>query len=77
MSPRIRPRPGARYRLRVSEIADGDEAEVYDEEGDAYVAGVASLSGTRIDALVDHDGPELLRHRLVTYIKESVENPQS
>lgn len=72
MSPRLQPHRRARYRLRITEIADGDQRDVYDEEGEAYVAGVASLDGTRINALVDHDGPDLLRTQLVDYITESV-----
>ena len=75
MSPRIRPRPGARYRVRITEIADGDQLDIYDEEGDAYIAGVATLEGTRINALVDHNGPDLLRSQLLDYITESVDNP--
>lgn len=75
MSPRVSPRPGARYRVRVTEVVDGESTDFYDEVGDAYVVAVASLEGTRIDALVDHEGSELLQGKLLEYITESVTNP--
>ncbi len=82
MTPRIQPRPGARYRVVVTEIIDdGDAADdyvddvVFDHTGDAYVVGVATLSGTRIDAPVDHDGDQFLRERLTVYITNAVLEP--
>lgn len=75
MSPRLSPRPGARYRVRVSEVVEGQSTEFYDEVGDAYVVAVASLEGTRINGLVDHEGSELLQQKLLEYITDSVTNP--
>jgi hypothetical protein len=75
MSPRVSPRPGARYRVRVSEVVDGESTDFYDEEGDAYVVAVAKLEGTRIDALVDREGTDMLQRKLLEYITESVTNP--
>ena len=84
MTPRVRPRPGVRYRVVVTEITaeddvnDGDDYiddVVFDHTGDAFVVGVASMSGTRIDASVDHDGNEFLRERLTVYITNAVLEP--
>ena len=77
MTPRIRPRPGVRYRVIVTETIDADDdAEVvFDHTGDAYVVGVATMTGTRIDAPVDHDGDQFLRERLTIYITNAVLEP--
>ena len=84
MTPRVRPRPGVRYRVVVTEtttdedVDDGDDYiddVVFDHTGDAFVVGVASLSGTRIDASVDHDGNQFLRERLTAHITNAVLEP--
>ena len=79
MTPRTRPRPTARYRVVVTETtttSDDDDAEVvFDHTGDAYVVGVATITGTRIDAPVDHDGDQFLRERLTVYITNAVLEP--
>ena len=76
MTPRLVRRPGTRYRLVVTEITpDGDHDITYDHTGDAYIAGVATLRGTRITADTDHDGDPILQHRLAAYITEAVHNP--
>jgi hypothetical protein len=73
VSPRVGPRPaGLRYRVVVTEINDDGAEVTYDHTGHAYIAGVATLTGTRIDAPVDHDGDQLLRQRLVAYITNAV-----
>lgn len=48
---------------------------VFDHTGDAYVVGVATLTGTRIDARVDHDGDQFLRERLTVYVTNAVLEP--
>jgi hypothetical protein len=63
-----------RYRVIVTEETDDAEV-VFDHTGDAFVAGVATLTGTRIDAPVDHDGDQHLRERLVVYITNAVHQP--
>jgi hypothetical protein len=78
VTPRTRPRPTARYRVVVTETttSDDDDAEVvFDHTGDAYVVGVATITGTRIDAPVDHDGDQFLRERLTVYITNAVLEP--
>ena len=84
MTPRIRPRPGVRYHVVVTEVPaedavdDGDDYlddVVFDHTGDAFVVGVATLTGTRIDASVDHDGDQFLRERLTVYITNAVLEP--
>ena len=83
MTPRIRPRPGVRYRVVVTEtIDDVDDTDdefddvVFDHTGDAFVVGVANLSGTRITAEVNHDGDQFLRERLTVYITNTVLDPE-
>ena len=82
MTPRIRPRPGVRYRVVVTEtIDDVDDTDddlddvVFDHTGDAFVVGVATMSGTRITAEVNHDGDQFLRERLTVYITNAVLEP--
>lgn len=83
MTPRIRPRPGVRYRVVVTgeSIDDVDDTDddlddvVFDHTGDAFVVGVAALSGTRITAEVNHDGDQFLRERLTVYITNAVLEP--
>ena len=82
MTPRIRPRPGVRSRVVVTEITDGDAGDddyiddvVCDHTGDAFVVGVATVSGTRITAEVNHDGDPFLRERLTVYITNAVLEP--
>ena len=88
MTPRIRPRPGVRYRVVVTEITDDpdhlddrddyvDDVDdvVFDHTGDAFVVGVATVSGTRITAEVNHDGDQFLRERLTVYITNAVLEP--
>ena len=81
MTPRIRPRPGVRYRVVVTEHTDADNTDdefddvVFDHTGDAFVVGVANLSGTRITAEVNHDGDQFLRERLTVYITNAVLEP--
>ena len=73
MSPRIGPRPAdVRYQVVVTEISHEGTREVLNETGDAYIAGVATLTGNRIDAPVNHDGEQILREHLVAYIAASV-----
>lgn len=73
MSPRVGPRPaGLRYRVVITEISDEGTREAFDETGDAYIVGVATLTGNRIDAPVDHDGPQPLQERLVAYLADAV-----
>jgi len=83
VTPRIRPRPGVRYRVVVTEtIDDVDDTDdefddvVFDHTGDAFVVGVANLSGTRITAEVNHDGDQFLRERLTVYITNTVLDPE-
>lgn len=63
-----------RYRVQVTQIRpDGTEVEFgFDETGDAYAVSVATLTGNRINALTDHDGPQFLQERLVAYIADVV-----
>lgn len=84
MTPRIRPRPGVRYHVVVTEIPADDEVDgddeylddvVFDHTGDAFVVGVATVSGTRITAEVNHDGDQFLRERLTAYITNAVLEP--
>lgn len=76
MSPRLVRRPGTRYRVVVTEITpDGDHDIAYNHTGDAYIAGVATLRGTRITADTDHDGDPHLQRRLAAYITDAVHNP--
>ena len=83
MTPRIRPRPGVRYHVVVTEITDDADngrddyidAVVFDHTGDAFVVGVATVSGTRITAEVNHDGDRFLRERLTVYITNAVLEP--
>jgi hypothetical protein len=84
VTPRIRPRPGVRYHVVVTEVPADDDVDdtddyiddvVFDHTGDAFVVGIASLSGTRIDASVDHDGDQFLRERLTVYITNAVLEP--
>jgi hypothetical protein len=84
VTPRIRPRPGVRYHVVVTEVLADDDVDdtddyiddvVFDHTGDAFVVGIASLSGTRIDASVDHDGDQFLRERLTVYITNAVLEP--
>ena len=88
MTPRIQPRPGICYRVVVTEITDDpDHADddrddyiddvVFDHTGDAFVVGVATVSGNRITAPVDHDGDQFLRERLTVYITNAVLEPRS
>jgi hypothetical protein len=57
----------------VTEETDNDAEVVFDHTGDAFVAGMATLTG--IDAPVDHDGDQHLRERLVVYITNTVHRP--
>jgi hypothetical protein len=60
------------------DVDDGDDYiddVVFDHTGDAYVVGVATMTGTRIDASVDHDGNQFLRERLTVYITNAVLEP--
>jgi len=76
MSPRAGgPLPHGHYRVVVSETSGQEPEVIFDEQGDAFICGVASLTTTRIDATTDHDGPHLLQHRLVDYITDAVDNP--
>ena len=84
MTPRIRPRPGVRYHVVVTEIPTDDEVNdsgdyiddvVFDHTGDAFVVGVAAMSDTRITAEVNHDGDQFLRERLTAYITNAVLEP--
>ena len=76
MSPRVHRRPCTRYRVVVTEISrDGEHDVTYDHTGHAYIAGAATLRGTRITADTDHDGDTFLQHRLVDYITDAVHNP--
>ena len=69
MSPRAGgPLPHGRYRVVVTETSRQEPEVIFDEQGDAFLAGVASLTATRIDATTDHDGPHLLQDLLVDYI---------
>lgn len=77
MSPRAGgPLPGARYRVIVTEISPDDSHVIYHAEGDAFIAGVAALTGARITATTDHDGPALLQERLLGYLTDAVEHPR-
>ena len=71
-APPRRPLPRHRHRnhrrRRYAEV-------VFDHTGDAYVVGVATMTGTRIDAPVDHDGDQFLRERLTVYITNAVLEP--
>lgn len=71
MSPRITPRPGARYHVVVTEISDHESHVVFDHTGDAYIAAVAIRQQNRITGNVDHDGNKDLRRRLVNYINDA------
>ncbi|MHB1533445.1 MAG: hypothetical protein ACYC1D_02340 [Acidimicrobiales bacterium] len=76
MSPRAGgPLPQGRYRIVVTETSGQAPEVIFDEQGDAFIAGVASLTGTRINATTDHDGLPVLQHRLVDYITDAVEHP--
>lgn len=76
MSPRVGPRPpGLRYRVVVTELHEHQQQVVMEATGDAFVAGVATLTGTRITADVDHDGPVVLRERLVAYLTSAILEP--
>lgn len=85
MTPRIRPRPGVRYHVVVTEVPTDDEANdgddeylddvVFDHTGDAFVVGVATVSDNRITAEVNHDGDHFLRERLTAYITNAVLEP--
>lgn len=85
MTPRIRPRPGVRYRVVVTETTTDEDVDdtdddlfddvMFDHTGDAFVVGVATLSGTRITAEVNHDGDQFLRERLTVYITNAVLEP--
>ena len=48
---------------------------VFDHIGDAFVVGVATVSGNRITAEVNHDGDPFLRERLTAYITNAVLEP--
>jgi hypothetical protein len=69
------PLPQGRYRVVVSETSGKEPEVIFDDQGHAFIAGVASLTGTRINATTDHDGPHLLQDRLVDYITDAVDNP--
>jgi ribosomal protein L21 len=62
----------------VTEHTDADDADnefddvVFDHTGEAFVVGVATVSGTRITAEVNHDGDQFLRERLTVYITNAV-----
>jgi hypothetical protein len=56
----------------ATEISEHGTRVAFDETGQAYIAGVATLTGNLIDAPVDHDGQQALRERLVAYIAASV-----
>ncbi len=76
MSPRVGPHPsGLRYRVVVTELGEHEHRVVMEATGEAFVAGVATLTGSRITADVDHDGPQLLRERLVAYATNAVLEP--
>jgi hypothetical protein len=75
VTPKIRRPPGARYHVVVTEISDQGNQVAFDHTGDAFIAAVANLTGTRITAEVNHDGEQLLRERLVAYITDAVHNP--
>lgn len=76
MSPKLHRPAGARYQVVVTEISDHGGQVTYEHTGDAYVAAVATLTGTRITiADVDHDGDPLLRERLVAHNTTSVHKP--
>jgi hypothetical protein len=75
VSPRLGPRPaGVRYRVQVTEILpDGTHTDLgLDQTGDAYIVGVATMTGNRINAFTDHDGEQFLQERLVAYIANAV-----
>jgi hypothetical protein len=75
VSPRVGSRPpGLRYHV-VTELHEHQQQVVMEATGDAFVAGVATLTGTRITADVDHDGPQVLRERLVAYITSAILEP--
>ena len=61
-----------RYRVVVTEESDEGARVTFDETGDAYAVGVATLTGTRITADVNHDGDQLLQERLAAYITSAV-----
>ena len=76
MSPRVGPRPpGLRYHVVVTELHEHQQQVVMEATGDAFVAGVATLAGSRITADVDHDGPPVLRERLVAYLTSAILEP--
>lgn len=66
------PQPGVLYRVVVTAVDGADTRAVFDETGEAYTVGVATLTGNRVDALVDHDGQQSLRERLVAFLATSV-----
>jgi hypothetical protein len=73
VSPRVGPRPaGVRYRVVVTEESGEGSQVAFDETGDAYAVGVATLTDTRITAEVNHDGDQLLQQRLAAYITNAV-----
>lgn len=59
----------------VTELHEHEQQVVMEATGDAFVAGVATLTGTRITADVDHDGPQVLRERLVAYLTSAILEP--
>lgn len=48
---------------------------VFDHTGDAFVVGVATVSGNRITAEVNHDRDQFLRERLTAHITNAVLEP--
>lgn len=48
---------------------------VFDHTGDAFVVGVATVSGNRITAEVNHDDDQFLRERLTAHITNAVLEP--
>jgi hypothetical protein len=75
VTPKIRRPPGARYHVVVTEISDQGNEVVFDHTGDAFIAAIANLTGTRITAEINHDGEHYLRERLTAYITDAVHNP--
>lgn len=63
--------------LGLNEGTLGNWVNTYrrDHAGSAYIAAVATLTGTRITADVNHDGDPALRQRLAAYITQAVHNP--
>jgi hypothetical protein len=60
-----------RYQVVVTEISAAGSTVAFEEEGDAYIAGVAHAAGDRI-ASAKHGGRQSLRERLVGIIVEAV-----